>query len=294
MAAGRLLELNVQEMTRALGIAGTLTAGSLEYLADGAWTKRLNPGWAGHSGIVAALLAGEGFTGPATVFEGRLGVLTSFTDHPQPELLLAGLGEDFQIMGVSVKPYACCRYNHGLIDCVLALREEHNLTPEAVESMRLGVLKAGALLVAQPIEQKQKPQNVVDAQFSAPFAASIALVYGAAGYSEYTHAHVADPAVRALMLRTDCYQDPALDAAYPELWPAAVQVRLRNGDVLTKQLDYPRGDPENPVSAAELVRKFSQLAEGLIPGDAAATAKTILSIDAATPVRMMMRRFVPD
>ena len=92
MAACRLLGLDVERSTHALGIAGTLTSGSLEYLSDGAWTKRLNPGWAGHAGITAALLARAGFTGPASVFEGRLGVLHAFTDAPRPERLLADLG----------------------------------------------------------------------------------------------------------------------------------------------------------------------------------------------------------
>src|SRR5438876_6975643 len=93
VAAGRLLALNAEALTRALGIAGTMASGSLEYLADGAWTKRLNPGWAGHAGITAARLAQAGFTGPATVFEGRLGVLHAYTDAPNPERLLDGLGE---------------------------------------------------------------------------------------------------------------------------------------------------------------------------------------------------------
>src|SRR5256885_15583742 len=101
MAAGRLLGLNPETLTRAMGIAGTLASGSLEYLADGSWTKRLNPGWAGHAGITAAELARAGFSGPSSVFEGRLGVLHAYSDEPLPERLTEQLGEPLQVMRVS-------------------------------------------------------------------------------------------------------------------------------------------------------------------------------------------------
>src|SRR5262249_4190300 len=135
-ASGRLLGLDATALTNAFGIAGTLAAGSLEYLADGAWTKRLNAGWAAHGGVVAANLARAGFTGPATVFEGRLGLLHAYSDAPLPERLLADLGDPFQVMSVSIKPYACCRYNHGLIDCMLQLRAEHAFDPSDVDAIR--------------------------------------------------------------------------------------------------------------------------------------------------------------
>jgi len=175
MAASHLLRLGAQQRTAALGIAGTLAAGSLEYLADGAWTKRLNPGWAGHAGITAASLARAGFSGPRSVFEGRLGLLHAYSDAALPVRLLADLGQPLQVMRVSIKPYACCRYNHGLIDCVLRLASSEAVAPAEVERIRLGVLSGGALLVAEPIEQMRCPRSVVDAQFSAPYAAAVAL-----------------------------------------------------------------------------------------------------------------------
>jgi 2-methylcitrate dehydratase PrpD len=280
VAAGRLLELDVDGLVRAMGIAGTLAAGSLEYLADGSFTKRLNAGWAAHAGVVAAGLARAGFTGPSTVFEGRLGVLHAYTDEPRPERLLAELGQPFQILRVSIKPYACCRYNHGLIDCVLQLRREHGIVPENVLGIRLGVLGGGALLVADPIEQKRVPTNVVDAQFSAPFAAAVALARGAAGYAEYAQANVDDPTIRALMARTECYRDPALDAAYPIQWPAAAAIALRDGRTVTTRVEYATGEPENPVPRAALVDTFVSLVGNLLPPDwARELADRILRLD---------------
>ena len=282
MAAGRLLGLEVEVLTHALGIAGTLAAGSLEYLADGAWTKRLNPGWAGHAGITAARLAQAGFTGPASVFEGRLGVLHAYTDAPNPERLLGDLGQmnALQVMRVSIKPYACCRYNHGLIDCVLQLAREHHIQPASVQRIRLGVLSGGALLVADPIEQKRSPQSIVDAQFSAPYAAAVALVYGTGGIDAYTQAKLHDPTVRDLMARTDCYRDPDLDAVYPRQWPSSAEIHLVDGQVVSTRVDFALGEPENPVSREALIEKFVSLA-GESVTDPLALADTILSLDKA-------------
>ncbi len=279
MAAGRLLGLDERALVHALGIAGTMAAGSLEYLSDGAWTKRLNPGWASHAGIVAASLAKEGFTGPASVFDGRLGVLHAFTDEPYRERLLADLGKPLQVMLVSIKPYACCRYNHGLIDAALQLRREHDFRLEDVERIRLGVLSGGALLVADPIEQKRDPHNVVDAQFSAPYAAAVALTRGRGDVSVYNQQTIDDPAIRSLMAKTDCYRDSDLDAAYPRQWPAAAEVKLRDGRVLSAYVPYATGEPENPVSREALLAKFASLAEGRYRGDASALASRILRLE---------------
>jgi 2-methylcitrate dehydratase PrpD len=172
-------------------------------------------------------------------------------------------------MQVSIKPYACCRYNHGLIDCIVALKRAHGIQPEQVERVRLGVLSGGALLVAEPIEQKCAPKNVVDAQFSAPFAAAVALARGGGGPEHYTQATVDDPVIRSLMSRTNCYRDASLDAAYPERWPAAAEIQLRDGRTLSTRVEYATGEPENPVPREGLVGKFTGLASSVLPSSVA-------------------------
>jgi len=259
LAACHVLGLDVERRVLALGIAGTMASGSLEYLSDGAWTKRLNAGWAGHAGITAARLAQAGFNGPRSVFEGRLGVLHAYSDAALPERLLESPGEPLQVMRVSIKPYACCRYNHGLIDCVLRLRAE--VSPEDVAAMHLGVLSGGALLVAEPIEQKRAPVGVVDAQFSAPYAAAAALVFGSGGMDVYTQERLHDPRVRDLMRRTDCYRSAALDAEYPRRWPAEVSLVLRDGRSVSHRVEYATGEPENPVGLDALRAKFTSLTQ---------------------------------
>ena len=262
-AAGRLLALDQGAMTCTFGVAGTFASGSLEYLSDGSWTKRLNPGWAGHAGIVAATLAANGFRGPATAVEGRLGTLHAYSDAPRPQRLSSSDGA-WAITDVSVKPYACCRYNHGLIDGVLELRSAHRLAPSDVERIRLGVVSGGAVLVSEPIDKKRSPRSVVDAQFSAPFAAAVALAYGAAGLRQFTQANIDDPVVQGLMARTDCFTDASLDACYPERWPAIVELVLRDGRVLRTQVDDATGEPRNPISTEGLIAKFTELAEGIV------------------------------
>jgi 2-methylcitrate dehydratase PrpD len=276
MAACHLLELDVGQRAMALGIAGTMASGSLEYLADGAWTKRLNAGWAGHAGITAAYFARAGFVGPLSVFEGRLGVLHAYSDAGLPDRLLTDLGQPLQVMRVSIKPYACCRYNHGLIDCMLQLRPQLDLAD--VARVRLGVLSGGAVLVADPIEQKRAPVGIVDAQFSAPYAAAAALVFGTGDISAYSAEQLSDANVRTLMSVTDCYRDESLDAEYPRRWPAAASIHLKDGRVLSTRVEYATGEPENPVAREALIAKFVSLAER---PDAEALAKRLLTLDTA-------------
>lgn len=289
MVAGRLLHLTTEQLVNAMGIAGTLASGSLEYLSDGSWTKRLNAGWAAHSGIMAATLAAEGFTGPSTVLEGPLGLLRGYSDEPNPRWLLNGLGDNFQIMFAGIKPYACCRYNHGLIDCILELKHEHNIRPVDIEAIRLGVLTGGALLVASPIEQKRAPKTVVDAQFSAPFATAVALVRGAAGWKEYCQENVDDPVIREVMARTDCYQDASLDSLYPKQWPAMVGITLKDGRTFSKGVRNPKGEPENPISRKDLVGKFTSLVSNCIsPENANELARRVLALDQEPSVHGIM------
>ncbi|HKY52398.1 MAG TPA: MmgE/PrpD family protein [Candidatus Limnocylindria bacterium] len=263
-AAARLMELDAPATTRAFGVAGTMASGSLEYLSDGTWTKRLNPGWAGHVGIVAAQLAADGFRGPATAIEGRLGTLRAYSDSARPELLAAPADDDWALMQVSIKPYACCRYNHGLIDGVLKLAAEHRIVPQDVARIRLGVLSAGAVLVSEPIDAKRVPRNVVDAQFSAPFAAAVALTHRAAGIAEYIQENVDDDEIRGLMARTDCVRDDSLDAVYPTHWPSWVEIELRHGRTVRTRVDDASGEPANPITREALLRKFGELAGDVI------------------------------
>lgn len=265
--ASRLLGLKGDSYTHALGIAGSQAAGSLEFLAQGAWTKRLHPGWASHSGIWAALLARAGFLGPTTIIEGRFGFLHGYSGDPDPSLVLRDLGEAFQLTRTGVKPHSCCRYKQGPIDCLLDLRQRYNLRPQDVDGVTIGVLSAGYNIISSPEEEKLNPQSVVDMQFSMPFGAAVALLYGRASLAEYAPGVAQRPEVKEMMSRVQCVTDPALDAVFPRRWPAWAEVRTPDGRALRSQIEYPKGDPENALTWDEMKEKFTNLSAPVISED---------------------------
>ena len=262
--AARLLGLQGDDYTHALGIAGSQAAGSMEYLAQGTWTKRLHPGWSAHSGIWAALLARAGYSGPTTILEGRDGFLNAYSGDPDPSLVLKDLGEEYQVTRTSVKPHACCRYNQGPIDCLLEIGKSNDFQAMDIEEVKIGVLSQGMRLVAEPVEAKRNPKSVVDMQFSMPFAAAVALSYGSASLNEYAIGIPDRPEVRHIMDRVQCVTDPKLDAQTPKLFPAWAEVRTSNGRTMRSELTYPKGDPENPVTWDEMRTKFNLLSAPVI------------------------------
>src|SRR6266705_1075611 len=139
-ASARLLGLSPEQTNMALGIAGSMAAGSMAYLHDGAWTKRLHPGWACHAGIMAARLAAVGFIGPANILESRYGFLHAYSSASNVAKLVRKAEDDFAIMAVSIKPYACCRYMHGPIDCLFEIMRIHHPDLEQIYRRRCGVL----------------------------------------------------------------------------------------------------------------------------------------------------------
>ena len=259
VVASKILNLGEEQMVNALGIAGSQAAGSMEFLAGSAWVKRLHPGWAAHNGIIAALLAKGGFTGPTTIVEGRFGFLHAYSDNPDLSKFLAGLGDSFEIMKVSIKPHACCRYKQGPIDGILKIMKENRLQAPEIEKVTLGILKAGFPIIVEPQELKYNPQTVSEAQFSMPFGAALALLYGKVGLNEYTEASFRSPDVKAMMGRVSCVFDTELEKVYPRQWPASVEIVTKDGRKFSTRIDYPKGDPENPLSWEELLRKFDEL-----------------------------------
>jgi 2-methylcitrate dehydratase PrpD len=265
--ASRLMGLSAEQMLNALGIAGSQTAASLEYRTEGAWTKRLHPGWAAHSGIVAAELAAAGFTGPHRIVEGRAGFLRSYSDSPEPLRVLDGLGQDFQILRTAIKPHAACRHSQAAIDAIIGLAAAQDFGPDDVEHVTVRTFKAALTSVAEPVERKRRPKSMIDAQFNIFFAAAAAITWRGIDVGKYTPETYALPALLALMDRVDCVSDPELDGLFPRLWSAKVEIVLRDGQRLQARVDHPLGDPEQPLSWEALVAKFDGLAADLLPSE---------------------------
>jgi len=266
VTAAKLLRLSEEQMLSAVGIAGSMAAGSLEFLAEGTWTKRLHPGLAAQNGILAANLAAEGFRGPATILEGRDGFLFGYSRKPKPELVTQDLGEDFEIMRTSVKPHACCRYMQSPIDGLIDLATQHDIFPEQIARIEIAVLEAGWPLVCLPRKRKYAPTNVVDAQFSMPYGAAVALTDRAAGLDQFSAESIRSPQIKSLMGKVVLQKSMLIEKNFPREWPAIVAIHLTNGKQFQKRVRFPKGDPENPLTWQELSTKFHSLAARVLPG----------------------------
>ncbi len=276
-AAGRVFGLDAAGIASALGIALSQSAGSLQFLANGAWTKRFQVGWSSMAGLVAATLAREGFKGAADPIEGRHGFLRAYAPDPVPERVVQNLGRVFELMATGVKPYPSCRWGHAGIDAALALHRELGLRPEEIEGATLGVSRAGLLLVGEPASRKADPQNIVDGQFSGPFVIAAALATGRMDWDSYQGLH--DPAIRRLLPMITCENDPAIEAEFPVNMSGKLTLRAR-GEVFTRTVIVPKGEPSNFPSAAELRAKFDGLAEAVLGvPEAAALADQVLRLD---------------
>jgi 2-methylcitrate dehydratase PrpD len=290
-AAGRVFGLDAAAIADALGIALSQAAGSLQFLANGAWTKRFQVGWSAMAGLAAAMLAREGFRGAAEAIEGRHGFLRAYAPSPTPERVLEQLGTVFETMHTAVKPYPSCRYGHAAIDAAIALRAEHGLTADGIESVTVGLPAKGMLLIGAPHEQKIEPKNVVDGQFSGPFVVAAALATGAMGWDSYRL--LDDPAVRALARRIRCVQDPEIEAEFPANMSGKVTVKTTAGEV-SRKVVVPKGEPDNFLTDQELAAKFHGLVDRVMGQErAAALAEAVLGLATARDVAGLMRLASP-
>jgi 2-methylcitrate dehydratase PrpD len=290
-AAARVLGLEAARTCDAFGIALSQAAGSLQFLENGAWTKRFQVGWAAMAGLSAALLAREGFRGAAKALEGKAGFLRAYAPSPRPERALQALGAEWELMRTAVKPYPSCRYGHAGVDAALLLRAEHGLRAEEIEAVTLGLPNKGMLLVGAPLAYKQNPRNVVDGQFSGPFVVACALLHGHFGWDSY--ARMGEPALRALMAKVTCEEDADAQREFPANMSGKLTIRAR-GQVFSKMVVVPKGEPDNFLSEAELRGKFHGLADAVLGAERAARlADAILALGGAPDVSAVLRHAAP-
>jgi 2-methylcitrate dehydratase PrpD len=258
-AAAKVMGLSVDQTRHALGLAANMASGSLEFLSDGSWTKRLNAGHAASTGIRAAKLAAAGFTGPERSLEGRDGFLSQYGQGMQ-----AGRTPSLRFgqsaLQTSIKFYPCCRYMHGNIDLLRGIhRDIPNLTIQAIESIEVGVIKAGAALVSEPAERKLLVSSTVDAQFNMPFGAALALSTGNATVEQFANAPRIAEELGPWLKKVRCYTSDALEAAFPASWQAEVQVRLTDGNVISRSEKAFRGSAGDRAGWKDIEEKIAGL-----------------------------------
>jgi 2-methylcitrate dehydratase PrpD len=254
-AAGtaRLLGLSADQTAVALGLAATQAGGVRDVF--GTMGKPFHAGKAAMDGLLAALLAGKGFTAPTNMLDGEAGFAHVFTSGYRPERIQSGLGVEYQLWEVNFKPYAACLLVHPVIDAVLAIRTEHRPDPDSIEEIDVRVAPLNLKVTGD-----YDPQTQFQAKFSLPMAAALALIYGGAGDSLFTDAVLLEGRVRAVIGKVRALPDTSLAET-----EAVVTVLTKDGQRYSSHVVTPKGDPGNPMSFSDLEEKVRDLAGKVLP-----------------------------
>ncbi len=292
VAAGIIEGLNYDELSNALGTDISMAAGSMQFLESGSWNKRLHPGFAAHNAILSVKLAKNGFLGAKDPIGGTYGLLNSYTHNPDPEKALLELGKRYEVMFTGIKPYPCCRYIHPAVDIVLQAVKDGKVSKEEIERVDVEMVKPGYYIVGYPLERKQNPQNIVDAQFSMPFALAVAILKGRLTVNEFSNSVLNDTEVKKMMKRITVKHNEELDKEYPQKWPVIVTIKTRCGELEARK-DYPKGEPEDPVPFKEVAEKFKTLAYHKLSEDQVnEVLETVKNLDKLADIRELTENLV--
>jgi 2-methylcitrate dehydratase len=263
MVAAKLLDLDWEQMQHAIGISGSrmatlgaVTAGKLTMMKN-----TVDP-LATQSGVLAALLAERGYSGPEHVIDGKEGLVQCMGPAWKLELLEDGLGESFRITQCGMKAFPTEALTHAPISCTLDLIKEHDLAPEQVEKVHIRSLARAADILADP--SKYDPRSKETADHSLPYVIAAAVAERQVTPLQFTDEKIMDPNIRAQLNKVEVVADAEIEALFPELQRVIVTIHTADGRELTRQIDYPKGDPRNPLTDDEIEEKFDALAEPIM------------------------------
>jgi len=253
-AAAATLRASPRQIVDALGIAGSMASGIIEYLADGSWTKRMHAGWAAQSGIHAAGLARGGFVGPRTVFEGTHGLFHGFAGGPDGDYakLVDGFGRRWVMNGIAFKPYACGTMTQPYVDCARRLAAKVKI--DDVADVLCEAAEGTVHRLWEPLAAKQRPPNAYAAKFSQPYCIAAGFVLGHAGLDAFTEERVRDARLRAVAAKVRYEVDPK--NPYPDEFTGHVRVTLKDGRTLEERQPHMRGGVKEPLTRADIEEKF--------------------------------------
>jgi 2-methylcitrate dehydratase PrpD len=266
-AAGKLYNLNPDQWVDAFGLCGSQSSGIIEYLADGTWTKRMHPGWSAHGGVIACLLAQQGFRGPAKVFEGTHGFFSSFggkNDDYRFDKILE-LGKEWEIPRLTFKSYPCGSISHPYMDCALKIKQKYSPAPEEIREVVCRTAEGPVHRLWEPLADKQKPISSYGAKFSLPYSIAVMLIRGKAGLDEFEDRTIHDADILKLAARVRYELDPTID--YPRHFSGHVKVFMKDGTLLEENQPHPRGGFEDPLPPQEIQEKFRANARLALPAD---------------------------
>jgi len=261
ISAAKLLRLDFQKMVWSQGIAGSQVGGLMAWNTSGSYTKRLQAGHPAMVGIISALLAQKGFNGPPEIIEGMDGFMQAYSFNREYDTgyITNDLGKVWTFAKSSIKVYPCCRYSAGHLDACLDIVAKYHPDPRKIKQVLIRSSDYTIRLLAAP--RKRDPQTVVDAQFSMPWQAAIALIDGKIVIDTFTEKNLHRPDVRELMTRIEWVVDEEFERRYPEHHSSAVTVTMEDGEEYTSVVDDPKGDFRNPVTQKEIEDKFVNLAQ---------------------------------
>jgi 2-methylcitrate dehydratase PrpD len=281
----KLLGLNEEQFTNALGVAGSEAAGLGAFNTHGAWTKRFHAGQSAKNGILAAVMGKHNYFGPPTVFEDRHGWLNGFSykasknnihlnvvddpsifpeteDDPNvisivdPSKLTNNFGKVWEMADNSIKLHSCCRFSNNYCDCAIDIHNQEGFDATKVEHIHADCNNFAIYNLCNPEEVKRHPQNVVNAQFSVCYEIATGLVKGRVLPESFTLEAIKDPLIYDLCSKTSWSLDEEFEAVYPKRYPARVTVTMQDGSTYVGSVEYPKGDPEYPATKEEVTEKF--------------------------------------
>lgn len=291
LIAGRLYESSPAQLEMAQGIALSLASGSLEFLQDGAWTKRMHPGWAGASGIVAANLARAGFVGPRQAYEGRFGLYASYLG-PNADcdysLATKDLGKTWEVTKVAVKPFPACHFTHACADSAIHLSRKHGIVATEIESILALVPEETVNVVCEPLANKRRPANSYEAQFSIPYAIACGMNLQQFGLAELEENRFKNPEILETAGKVHYQVDPK--SGFPQYYSGEIIVTLKDGTILSHREHMNRGCQDRPLSSADISKKYMENAQLCISAARAEKIREqILTLDAAKDVTGVTR-----
>lgn len=254
-AVGAAIGLDGARIARAIGAAGSMASGIIEYLADGSWTKRMHAGWAAQAGLRAARVAEAGFVGPLSVLEGRHGFYKAFAPSREPDFarLVGDLGERWVTESLAFKPFACGTMTQPFVDCAVALARS-GVRAEEVVDLECRVGEGTVHRLWEPLDLKRRPPNGYAAKFSTPYCVAVGFLDGRAGLGQFTDERANDPALHALAAKVRYTVDPTDE--YPRNYTGHIRATLADGSTREAHQPHLRGGAREPLSDAELRAKF--------------------------------------
>ncbi len=254
-AAGRLLGLPPAQMADAFGLACAQASGTLQSEHDGTWAKRLQPGLAAAGGLLAAQLAAQGFRGPHEALEGTYGFYRVYLREFDSTPVLRDLGQRFEVERTSLKPFPTCRFTHAPAAALQDVLEKDRLRPEDLVGVEACVTNAAFAEVCEPLPQKVRPETLVHAQFSLPYALACVADHGTIGLADLTEAAIRRPEVLALAARVRCVRDPDLEASWGgKIGEAEVRVQTRDSTTRVAR-SLPPGGQGRPMAEGDRLSK---------------------------------------